>query len=76
MTLKDIQFNQAVTLIGDPDFLAYVTGRAPDDEHGRIVLILTISNPGKTGQSGCKPFRLDELAGCKSPCKKRGAQVR
>ncbi len=76
LTLSELQFNQPVTLTTDENFLGYVTGRAADDKDGRVMLVITIARPGKSGQRGCKSFSIDQLVPVSGLHKSRGEWVR
>lgn len=76
LTLAELQFNQPVTLTTDDTFLGYVTGRAPDDAAGRVMLVITISRPGKTDTRGCQSFAIDELVPVRGSRMSRGEWVR
>lgn len=54
--------NMAVSLRDDPDFLGYIVGAMRDkDNEPTGMAMISISNPGKTGKRGCKPFPIADL---------------
>jgi hypothetical protein len=60
--MNPLRPNQAVTLVDDAEFLGYVVGRMVDaagQPNGQVML--SISNPGKTGLRGNKAIALDRI---------------
>jgi len=60
--MNTLRPNQAVTLVDDAEFLGYVVGRMVDGD-GRPTgqVMLSISNPGKTGLRGNRAIAIERL---------------
>jgi hypothetical protein len=61
MTPKPKLFHQAVRLCGDADFLGYIIAEFKVGKPGAPVVLVSVSNPGKTKLHGNVPFKLSDL---------------